>query len=120
MKIIIGIMIAAVVAACLLTGCGDRITEGEIYAKEFRKEYTWTALIPMVHTNGKTTFTTLIPVIHHHPDEYVISIRDLESDEMADYYVEPEVYEQCEIGMMFKYEPERGDLAEEPLEKRRE
>ena len=114
-----GIVFVLAMLACCLSGCGRKITEGEIYSKEFIEEDTWTQLVPMVHTGGKTVYTTLIPIVHHHPDEYVISIRDLESDKTADYYVESEVYDECEIGMMFKYEPERGDLDEEPIEKRR-
>lgn len=114
-----GIVFVLAMLACFLSGCGKKITEGEIYSKEFREEDTWLQMVPLVNTNGETVDISYIPIVHHHPDEYVISIRDLESDKTADYYVESEVYDECEIGMMFKYEPERGDLDEEPIEKRR-
>ena len=108
-------IIALAILASLVTGC-NRITEGEIYQKEFREERSWIQMIPMVHTNGKSTWISYIPIWYYHPDEYIIEIRD----ETALYYVKPETYEQCEIGMMFKYEPQRGDLDKEPITKRKE
>ena len=113
------IIIVLAILVSLITGC-SKITEGEIYKKEFRAERSWIQMIPMVHTNGESTWISYIPIWHHHPDEYIIGIRDLETDKTALYYVKRETYEQCEIGRMFKYEPQRGDLDKEPITKRKE
>jgi hypothetical protein len=109
-------ILSLIMAAILLTGCG--CTKGEIYEKEFREEKTWIQMIPIVHSDGKTSWTQLIPIVYHHPDEYIIRIRSLDGKDTGTYYVEKEVYDECEIGMMFEYDKERGDLKDEPLTKK--
>lgn len=105
----------------LLTGCGQKITEGEIYEKEFLPEETITIIVPMIHTNGKTSYTTYVPVIHHYPDRWRISIKSIEKNEdgeydTANYYTTEEVYNSCKVGDMFSYDENR-DYKEEPVEK---
>ena len=118
MKRIIIAFVIITLTCIMLSGCGS-ITEGEIYDKEFIEERSWIQIFPLVHTDGKTTSITMIPFYMHHPDEWVIRIKSLDGKHTASYYVTEEVYEECEIGMMFEYEKERGDLKEEPLEKKR-
>lgn len=45
----------------ILTGCSKAITEGEVISKEFTPAHTQIMFIPIVHTNGKTSYTTLKP-----------------------------------------------------------
>lgn len=66
MKKIIFVLFACLI---LLTGCSQKITEGEIYEKEFLPEETRTIIIPMIHTNGKSLYTTYVPVTHHYAFE---------------------------------------------------
>lgn len=55
--------------------------------------------------------------MYHYSDSYKIDIRDYNENEKkcdtATYYVTEEVYNQCEIGSIFKYEKGR-DFAEIP------
>lgn len=71
----------------------------------------------MVHTDGKTSYTTLIPYVYSYSDSYEIDIRDYNEEkkeyDTATYYVTEEVYNQCEIGSIFKYEKDR-DFTEIP------
>lgn len=110
------------VGTLTLAGCGQKkITEGIIYQKEFKPERTSTTFIPMVHFNGKTSYTTYIPIINHYPDRWCIYIKSLNKDDegkyqTAEYYTTEAVYNDCEIGYMFSYEENR-DFSEEPVEK---
>lgn len=115
------ILLTLIICCICLTGCGEKITEGEIYEKEFLLEETQVMIVPMVHTNGKTSYTTYMPVTHHYPDRWRISIKSLEKNEdgeydTADYYTTEEVYNSCEVGDMFSYDENR-DYAEEQVEK---
>nr|DAF82017.1 MAG TPA: adhesin [Caudoviricetes sp.] len=115
----------AVICASLitLTGCKMRLTEGEICDKQFLPAHTQTMLIPMTHTNGKTSYTTYIPMVYSYPDRWCIRIQALNPNdkgryESAIYYVTKDVYDECEIGELFKYDPER-DFKDEPVEKKK-
>ena len=104
-----------------LTGCNKKITEGEIYEKEFLPEETQVVILPMVHTDGKTSYTTYIPMTYYYPDRWRISIKSIEKNEdgdydTADYYTTEEVYNDCNVGDMFSYDEDR-DYDEEPFEK---
>ena len=112
MKKIIFVLFACLI---LLTGCSQKITEGEIYEKEFLPEETRTIIIPMIHTNGKSLYTTYVPVTHHYPDRWRISIKSIEKNDdgdydTADYYTTEEVYNSCEVGDMFSYDENRDRL----------
>ncbi len=48
----------------LLSGCREKLTSGEIYNKEFLPANTVTVIMPIVHTNGKSSHTTYIPMIY--------------------------------------------------------
>lgn len=118
MKKIIFVLFACLI---LLTGCSQKITEGEIYEKEFLPEETRTIIIQMIHTNGKSLYTTYVPVTHHYPDRWRISIKSIEKNDdgdydTADYYTTEEVYNSCKVGDMFSYDENR-DCEEEPVEK---
>ena len=104
-----------------LMGCGSKITEGEVYEKEFKPEESVLMMIPIVHSDGKTCSTTLIPVWYHYPDRWCIRIRSINQNEdgnydTAEYYTTEEVYNCTDVGNIFSYEPER-DFTEEPVVK---
>lgn len=112
-----------VICCCvsLLCGCGKEITEGEVFAKEYKEARTEVRLMPLVRTNGKTTYTTVIPYTVRYPDRYIIKIKAYQNNEWVteDFYVSAEVYESINIGDMFEYYKERGDLRDEPYTKER-
>lgn len=117
------ILIVTVVCVMMfmLVGCGEKITKGEIYYKEFEPETTTTGLIPIVHSNGKTCYTTYIPIFYHYPDRWCIKIRSLNKNkdgeyDKATYYTTEEVYNSCNIGDIFEYDENR-DFDEEPVTK---
>ena len=127
-KVFISIIITIVVLlfvfaafAILLSGSETRLTEGEVYDKSFTVAHSQTLMLPIVHSNGKTTYTTMIPYIRNYPDTYSISIRDFQDGEWITetYYVSKEVYNDVEIGDIFKYEIDR-DLEEAPYTQARQ
>ena len=88
----------------ILTGCSKAITEGEVISKEFTPAHTQIMFIPIVHTNGKTSYTTLVPFIYYYNDKW---------EEMlsATYRITEEVFDAVTIGSEFVYS---NDM--EPLE----
>lgn len=106
-------------SAFLLVGCGKKLTEGEIYEKEFLPEYTTVTYVHLIHSDGKTSYTTLMPIRLHYPDRWRIDIRSLDENgnyETASYSTSEEVFDQCSIGDIFTYEPDR-DYEKEPVKK---
>lgn len=93
-----------------------KITEGEIYEKEYRKSYTTTQIFPLVTSDGKTATTTMIPYNVYYPERYVIYIKVFKNNKWIteDYFVTQEVYDNTNIGDMFSYDKKRGDLENEP------
>ena len=59
-----------------LSGCKEKLKEGEIYNKEFIPAHTETVLISTVHTDGKMSYTTVMPYVYYYSDSYEIDIRD--------------------------------------------
>ena len=113
------LLILALLLAFTFSGCSKKITKGEIYEKEFKPAYTSTSVVPIVHSNGKMTFTTFIPITNHYPDRWCIRIKSLNVNDdgkydTAEYYVTQEVYEACNIGDIFEYDEDR-DFSEEPV-----
>lgn len=120
MKKIIGALICLLLVVSLC-GCSNVITEGEVYEKEYREEYTAVVMLPLVISNGKSSTTTMIPYIVRYPDRYVIFIKAYQDEEWKteDFYVSKEVYDSINIGDVFLYDEERGDLQDEPYTKER-
>lgn len=120
MKKIIGALICILLVVSLC-GCSNAITEGEVYEKEYREAYTQVMVLPLIISNGKTTSTIMVPYFVHYPDRYVIFIKAYQDEEWKteDFYVSKEVYDSINIGDMFLYDEERGDLQDEPYTKER-
>lgn len=105
-----------------LCGCSDKLTEGEVYEKEFKKAETNVRLIPFVISNGKTTITRLIPYVYSYPDRWIIKIREPNGDgtyKTATYYTSKEVYDSINIGDTFSYVSGR-DFENEPYTRERQ
>jgi len=97
-------------------GCHHSLTEGEVYAKEFKEAETKIFSIPVVISNGKTTFTQIIPYIYSYPDRWIIRIREPNGDGTYitdEYYTNKEVYDAVGVGDTFSYDPNR-DFENEP------
>lgn len=114
-------LLAVSVSLMMLCGCGKKLTEGEVYEKNFTEAHSQVLMLPLVHSTGKSMYTTMIPYIRYYPDTYSIGIRDFQDDKWVTetYYVSEEVYNEVEIGDMFKYEKGR-DFEEAPYTQERQ
>lgn len=97
----------------LMCSCSKKITQGEVINKEYTPSYTTIMMIPIVHTNGKTTTTQIIPFVYRYSDKYEITILGYDSEKnesTATYRVKKEVFDQVNLGDEFvfskEYEPE--------------
>lgn len=114
-------LILCLLVVCSLCKCTPAITEGEVYKKEYREEETELRWIPGVISNGKTFDTQMQPYFVHKPERFVIFIKaEVDGEQVTeDFYVSKEVYEAVEVGYMFLYDEERGDLKEEPYTRKK-
>ena len=103
-------LVATALLLLTLVGCSGRIKQGEVVKKTFEPAHTEVRMVPMVHSNGKTTYTTMRPYIYRYPDRWYIKIQqyDEEKNEMltATYSVTEAVYDAVSIGAEFVYEEE--------------
>jgi hypothetical protein len=120
-KILTTIILCLLLLLCFCS-CGNKITHGEVYEKEHREAYTTVMFIPITISNGKSISTTMVPYIIRYPERWVIHIREANGEEWVteDFYVSKEIYDTIEIGDMFEYDEERGDLQEEPYTKEKQ
>lgn len=112
--------ILAVILLFSLSGCEPKITEGEVVEKEFSPEHTQRVMVPVVHSNGKTSFTTYVPYFYHYSDKWTITIEGCteEGETVQETFrVTKEVYDAVEIGFEFVYqedmEPEEPEYTRE-------
>jgi hypothetical protein len=112
-KICIAILIVCVL---FLSACSPKITSGEVYDKEHRDAFVTVSVYPVVTYNGKTSTTTMVPYTVYYPERWVIFIKSFEDGEWIteDFYVSETVYNSINIGDMFEYDENRGDLTDEP------
>lgn len=101
-----------------LCACGNKITNGEVYEKEYKEAYTTVVMLPLATSDGTTT---LLPYFVCYPDRYVIYIKKYNGEKWLkeDFYVSKDVYDQINVGDMFEYDASRGDLKDEPYTKER-
>ena len=117
----IRLIILSLIILLFTSGCGNALSEGEIYKKEFIPEKTWTQFVPAITPSSGTT---IIPIVYHHPDEYIIYIQSGELDSKGyrktrKIYVTKDVYDKCAIGSWFTTDSNRGDSFNESLTKKR-
>lgn len=118
--LLLGIVVILMILFCL-TGCSGKITEGEVYEKEYKAAHTEVMIVPITTYNGKTSSVHMIPYVYSYPDRYIIKIKKFVDNkwEQADYYVPKEVYDGINVGDQFEY-AEGRDLTEEPYTKERQ
>ena len=106
----------------LLSACSPKITSGEVYDKEHRDAFVTVSMYPVVTYNGKTSTTTMVPYTVYYPERWVIFIKSFEDGEWLteDFYVSETVYNSINIGDMFEYDENRGDLTDEPYTKEKQ
>lgn len=90
----------------LLSACGQKLTEGEVYDKNFTPAHDEFLMMPVITTDGKNSHTTFMPIWNHYPDTYEICIKAFQDGEWitAKYYVSKSVYDETEIGAIFQYD----------------
>ena len=90
---------------CLLFLCGcERITEGEIYDKEFESAHSETVIINQVRRIGKSTTVIPTPHFRSYPDQWFVSIKQTQEDgsvKTATYEVSKEIYDSVQVGDYF-------------------
>lgn len=113
------IILGLLVFVLFLSACSPKITSGEVYDKEYREAFTTVSFYPLIISNGKTTTTTMVPYTVYYPERWVIFIKSFEDGEWIteDFYVSGAVYNSINIGDMFEYDENRGDLTDEPYTK---
>ena len=119
-KLLLGIVFMLMILFCL-TGCSTKITEGEVYEKEYKAAHTEVMIVPITTYNGESSSVHMIPYVYSFPDRYIIKIKKFEDNEwkQADYYVPKDVYDGINVGDQFEY-VEGRDLSEEPYTRERE
>ena len=99
-------LLLAVMLAVMLSGCGEKITRGEVIDKKFTPCHSEVKFIYVVTSNGKTSSTKMIPYVYRYPDTYTITITAMDEDgnrQKATYRVTKEVFETVQIGDEFIY-----------------
>lgn len=113
-KILIVLCCVAVICciALFLAGCGNKVTEGDVYKKEFRPARTETVILPTSIYNGKTTTIINIPYVIDYPDRYVVYIKKYNDEkkefETENYFVSKEIYDGINIGDYFIFDSSFG------------
>lgn len=115
-KICVAILL---VFALSLSACSPKITSGEVYDKEYREAFVTVSVYPVVTYNGKTSTTIMVPYTVYYPERWVVFIKSFEDGEWIteDFYVSETVYNSINLGDMFEYDENRGDLTDEPYTK---
>lgn len=100
------VFVFAIIVFAVLSGCEKQITEGEVVSKQYTPAHNQVVVVPIVHSNGKTSYTTFIPFIYHYADKWTVTIRDYvdEEEKRATYRVTENVYDSVEVGMEFVYD----------------
>lgn len=110
-------------ATILLTACGNSLSEGEVYEKEFRPSKITTVMMPLVRYNPgtKTPTTIIVPYTIYYPDRWVIRIRQFDGAEWkyGEWFVSESTYDTVCVGDMFEAIKDRGDKSTEPNTKTR-
>lgn len=112
-KICIALLLVLVL---FLSACSPTITSGYVCGKEYREAHTTVSVFPLIVSNGKTMTTIMVPYTAYYPERWVIFIKSFQDGEWLteDFYVSEAVYNSINIGDMFEYDANRGDLEEEP------
>ena len=112
----------AVLALLALAACEGEITQGEIKSKEFTPAHNQIMMVPIVHSDGKTSYTTWMYYTYYYPDTYTVTIEKWDKKEgknrQARYEVTEEVYDAVSVGAEFSYEkdmkPKEPEYIREP------
>lgn len=106
----------------IMTGCGNKITKGEVYYKQHNEPYTTTQVIVQCLPCGKSVMCHPVSFIVHHKENYEIRIKSYNRKEKewekATYFVSKEDFDKLEIGSKFIYDKDRMK-DEEPVKKER-
>lgn len=117
-------LVALVLTATIfLTACGNSLSEGEVYEKEFRPSKITTVMMPLVQYNPgtKTATTIIVPYTIYYPDRWVVRIRRFDGAEWkyGEWFVSESTYDTVRVGDMFEAIKDRGDKSTEPYTKTR-
>ena len=101
-------LVLAVLTLLALAACEGEITQGEVKSKEFIPAHNQIMMVPIVHSDGRTSYTTWMYYTYYYPDTYTITIEKWDKKEgknrQARYEVTKEVYDAVSVGAEFSYE----------------
>ena len=115
-------LVLAVLTLLALAACEGEITQGEVKSKEFIPAHNQIMMVPIVHSDGRTSYTTWMYYTYYYPDTYTIPIEKWDKKEgknrQARYEVTKEVYDAVSVGAEFSYEkdmkPKEPEYIREP------
>lgn len=67
-------LFATVVILSTLVGCGNGLKEGTVVEKWYEPERTWIMIIPIIISNGKTSFPIFVPMYYKDDEDFCIKI----------------------------------------------
>ncbi|MDQ0362579.1 hypothetical protein [Breznakia pachnodae] len=107
-----------IILVLLAVACSNhKLTEGEVYEKEYKPESYTTQLIPMSICNGDSCTTYLQQYVYYYPERYAIHIKAFSEEDNEwiydTYYVNETQFNEIVIGSQFIYDEELH-LDEEP------
>lgn len=90
------ILVLLILSVLLLCGCSPKITQGEVYKKEYYPARTYTR-INWIYINGSLKS---FPQVIHKPERYVVFIRvEKNGTEITeDFYVDVKTYHDISVG----------------------
>ena len=93
----------------VLSACGNKITEGKVYEKEFIPAHSETVLVPMIIPCRKSVTTVMRPQTTRKPDTWYIKIESTEPEEdgntkKSTYSVSEDIFNQYEVGDIYSHE----------------
>lgn len=84
----------------MLSGCGTKITAGEVYDKYYEPARTYMIMMPIYHNINKTSFVTYIPMFFDDDEDWVVCIKATVDGKTCTrrFYVPETVYNSISVG----------------------
>jgi len=79
----------------LLIGCNE-IDKGIVVGKRYEPTQTYTTIIPLVISTGKSVTTIMIPYVITDNEDYILKVKDNEI--VREVYVSKQCYEKLDTG----------------------
>ena len=87
------------ILAVALIGC-THLEKGHVVDKIYEPDRTYMIMMPMVRSNGKTTYTTYYPMLMHDNEDFILTIEDSVDGEIVheNVYVTEDYFNKYNLG----------------------